>query len=350
MATESPSGDTMDFEGGLHGVEDAEIVLQSATTIVETCMEIARHENVLIVTDALSELVARSLFIAANRVSDRVLLVMMPTGKRHGDEPPIPVADLMRKQDVILAPTRYSLTHTRARIAASREGARIATMPGVTLEMFVKGGMTANFAEIREKIRSIYSKIRRQKRVRVTTKAGTDIEFLIDRSRWSKEDSGICHRPGMVTNLPAGKLFGMPKEGTMNGTIVIDGSFEASLLSEPLRLEVRNGMVTSIEGGSEADRIRDMYEEASSVLPSSQQPDVWTVAEFGFGLNPSARIIGNVLEDEKSLGSCYFSIGDNHALGGRVQCGIHVSGVMRNPTLVLGDNLTLIEDGDLKIS
>ena len=54
-------------------------------------------------------------------MTDRVLMMMMPPSHREGNEPPNPVADLMRRQDVVLMATKHSLTHTRARANASRE-------------------------------------------------------------------------------------------------------------------------------------------------------------------------------------------------------------------------------------
>ena len=73
--------------------------------------------------------------------------------------------------------------------------------------------------------------------------------------------------------------------------------------------------VTRIEGGDLSDLIRADYEAAASRLDERLKPWVWTVSEFGFGLNPHARLVGNVLEDEKCLGTCYIAIGDNTRLG-----------------------------------
>ncbi len=36
------------------------------------------------------------------------------------------------------------------------------------------------------------------------------------------------------------------------------------------------------------------------------------IAEIGLGTNPVAKIIGNVLEDEKVHGTCHVALGDNH--------------------------------------
>jgi leucyl aminopeptidase (aminopeptidase T) len=61
-------------------------------------------------------------------------------------------------------------------------------------------------------------------------------------------------------------------------------------------------------------------------------------------MNPQARLIGSVLEDEKRLGTAYFSIGDNTTLGGTAAVGIHVSGVMNSPSIWL-DETVLVEEG-----
>jgi leucyl aminopeptidase (aminopeptidase T) len=165
--------------------------------------------------------------------------------------------------------------------------------------------------------------------------------------RWELGDNGICNRPGQVTNLPAGKILGMPKEGTMEGTIVIDGTWDASLIENPITLKVEAGIVTKVSG-EDRDDVKALFVEASRKLKPQHQSNVWTVAEFGFGMNPRARLIGNVLEDEKVQGTCYFAIGDNTNLGGSALCGIHVTGVLSEPTVEIGE-LKLLNEGDMRI-
>ena len=43
---------------------------------------------------------------------------------------------------------KTSITHTRAKIEAAEAGARIATMPGITEEMFAMGAMTADYSRV----------------------------------------------------------------------------------------------------------------------------------------------------------------------------------------------------------
>ena len=83
------------------------------------------------------------MYEEASRVTDRILLVMMPPTQKTGKEPPLPVSDIMRKNRVIIIATKDSMTHTRARAAATREGARIVSMPGIGRISFESGGMTA---------------------------------------------------------------------------------------------------------------------------------------------------------------------------------------------------------------
>ena len=50
-----------------------------------------------------------------------------------------------------------------------------------------------------------------------------------------------------------------------------------------------------------------------------------TVAEFGFGMNPRAKISGKRLEDQVVRGAAYFGFGDNSALGGSASCLLYTS-------------------------
>jgi leucyl aminopeptidase (aminopeptidase T) len=321
-------------------IEEVAVQLKiSAQTVIKTCMDIRRGENVLIVCDPTTGDIGQALHEAANERSDRVLLIVMPKARHHGEEPPPPVANLMRQQQVVIAPTRYSLTHTRAIRQSLRGGARVATMPGMSNEMFSRGGMSADFSLIKQKISDLGSYFRRRRIVKVTSEQGTDVSFEVNWREWKLDDNGICNRPKMLTNLPAGKAFIMPREGTMNGTVVIDGSWESNLVDEPITFVIENGLVMDVKGGTIAATIRQEFGEAAKRLRTKDRENVWTMAEFGFGMNPQARLSGNVLEDEKRLGTCYFSVGDNTALGGNSSVGIHIPGVLKNASVWLDDTL-----------
>ena len=321
-----------------------EKMARSARTVIDTCMDVRRGENILIVCDPTTTEIGQAIHDAASLRSDRVLLVVMPKGRHHGDEPPSPVANLMRQQQVVIAPTRYSLTHTKAVRQALKDGSRVATMPGMTLEMFTEGGMSADFNIIKKNIGEMSNYLRRKRIINVKSESGTNVTFEVNWREWKLDDNGVSNRPRMLTNLPAGKIFTLPRESTMNGTIVSDGSWDSDLVDEPVVLQIESGLVVDVKGGTAAAQIRQTCVEAAKQRKSKDQENVWTIAEFGFGMNPNARTAGNVLEDEKRMGTAYFSIGDNTALGGSAAVCIQISGVLEKPSIWL-DEMLLFEEG-----
>jgi leucyl aminopeptidase (aminopeptidase T) len=323
----------------------SEAMLTAARSVVRTCMQIRPSEHVLVVTDPETSEVGRALYEATAEVTDRILLMMMPPSHKKGMEPPSPVADLMRQQDVVLLATKTSLTHTRARRNATRVNARIASMPGITTEILSKGGMTADYGAMKKEISGLNPLLRKRTSVVVRSPGGTDLSFRTG-ARWVLEDSGICNRPGQITNLPAGKVFVLPKEGTANGKVVIDGSWEGHRLEEPLTLLIEDGVVIGTSGGEESEEITRVMDEARSRVRSSLIERVGTIAEFGFGMNPRSHISGNQLEDQVVRGSAYIAIGDNSALGGTASVGFQLRGVMSKPSVELED-VDLVVDGKI---
>ena len=326
--------------------DDTESMLTSARSVIRTCLQIRPFEAVLIVTDPESSAIGRALYEAAAEVTDRTLMMMMPTSHKKGSEPPDYVAELMRKQDVVILATKSSLTHTKARINASRTGrTRIISMPGINENMFSFGGMTADYNALQKEIAGFASIFRRKRDVRVTSPGGTDIRFSIG-AKWRTDDNGICNRPGQVMNLPSGRVFVFPKEDTMNGTIVIDGSWEGNLIQEPIIMEVENGIVTNISESEISEKINSIFAEVSKPLNKSKAVLVKTVAEFGFGMNSRAKVVGNLLEDQVVRGAAHFVLGDNSAYGGKNNIGLQMRGVILKPTIELQD-IDLVKDGKI---
>ena len=326
--------------------EFVESMLTSARSIIRTCLQIRSFETTLIVTDPESSVIGRALYEASAEVTDRTLMMMMPTSHKKGSEPPDYVAELMRKQDVVILATKSSMTHTKARINASRTGrTRIISMPGISKLMFSTGGMTADYNALQKELSGLTSLFRRKRDVKVTSPAGTDITFSIG-AKWRTDDNGICNRPGQVMNLPSGRVFVFPKEETMNGKIVIDGSWEGEVIDEPIVMEIENGVVTDISESKFTEEINSTFDEISKSLNKNKAAIVKTVAEFGFGMNARAKVVGNLLEDQVVRGAAHFILGDNSAYGGRNNIGLQMRGVILKPTIELKD-VDLVKDGKI---
>src|SRR5204862_488637 len=60
------------------------------------------------------------------------------------------------------------------------------------------------------------------------------------------------------------------------------------------------------------------------------------LAELGIGTNEAATMTGNVLEDEKILGSVHVAFGASAGIGGTVSVPVHLDFVVLEPTLDIG--------------
>ena len=155
--------------------------------------------------------------------------------------------------------------------------------------------------------------------------------------------------PGKGGNLPAGEVFISPQLGASHGTIVFDGSItleETVVVKTPVRIEIEKGFVTKIDGGKEADRLNkyiDNAEEKPFEMMRNGELDEQKageysknarhIGEFGIGINPRAQIVGNVLEDEKVLGTVHFAIGSNYDHDASAL--IHSDGIVKKPTITV---------------
>ena len=138
-------------------------------------------------------------------------------------------------------------------------------------------------------------------------------------------------------------MFVLPKEGTATGRIVIDGSWEGKKLENSISILIEEGIITDVSGDEKAEAIWQQLEDTRSGLRPSKAAMVGNLAEFGFGMNPRAKIIGNPLEDLVSRGAIYLGFGNNMALGGTVNVPIHIRGVCRKATVALEDVDLLVE-------
>jgi leucyl aminopeptidase (aminopeptidase T) len=321
-----------------------------AKKVIEDCMGVSPGEKVLIISDTNKTQIGEALFNAAIKAKSEAMYMLMLPRSRPGEEPPESIAVLMKHVDVIVAPTTCSLTHTQARRESTKAGARVATMPNITDEMFTQGGLTADFQAVRHRIDRAYEKIKTATTAHIITKLGTDLKMNISGERWVK-DTGMLQEPGEYGNLPAGELFLAPEEGSANGILVVDGAMAGvSELDEPIRITIKDGSAAKIEGGQGASKLKEVLSTAGEKLATSGKDPklVFNIAELGIGMNDKAKVIGSPLEDEKVLGTVHVAVGDNSTFGGTVKAGVHLDGIILNPTLKLGE-VELIKNGELQV-
>lgn len=308
---------------------------EAALVAVRDCMGAKIGETVLVIADEGTMKVGKALYEAAKSLGLEALFLEMKPRTRNGEEPPKPVAEIMKHADIVLIPTSKSLSHTKARHAACDAGARVATLPGIT-EDCMKRTLSADYSKIAERARHYADILTKGKIARVKSPSGTDITMSIE-GRTAAPDTGINHRPGSFSNLPAGEAYIAPLEGTANGIIVVDGAMSGvGLASEPITMIVRNGIVAEFRGGEGARTLETLVQPLGEPARS--------IAELGIGTNDKAILTGKVLEDEKVMGTVHIAIGDNSHFGGKVQVPSHLDGIIKHATLIV-DGVMVMEDG-----
>jgi leucyl aminopeptidase (aminopeptidase T) len=311
---------------------------RAVKTVVRQCMGISPGEEVLVVCNPVTEEIGALMRIEAQGDGADATLAVISERDSAAAEPPRAVAAAMAAADVVLAPTIQSLSHTAARKAASEAGVRIGTLPGVTEEMLGRL-MTGDLEEIRRRGWAIVTAMNRGTEARITCRHGSDLRIGLE-GRMGIVDAGELGNKGAFGNLPCGEGFIAPLEGTTEGTLVVDGSIaEIGLLDTPVSLTVREGNLVEATG-DDGGRLMELL--------TAHGEDGTNVAELGIGTNEEAILTGNILEDEKILGTCHVAFGASAAIGGTVQVPVHLDCVVLEPTVEI-DGETIVSGGDLLV-
>jgi leucyl aminopeptidase (aminopeptidase T) len=298
---------------------------RAVATVIDQCLGVREGEEVVVVVDNATRAIGDALRdAAAQRGAEAVLTVMDPR-PRDGAEPPAAVAGALKEADVFIAPTSRSLSHTRARKAASEAGARGATLPGVTEDMLARL-MACDFPTLQRRSRALAELLSSAGQARFTCPRGSD--FMMDLTgRTGIPDDGDLSGPNAFGNLPCGEGFIAPLSG--------QGSFVASTLAsiglsteDPVLLTVQDGRLADASGPTGARFLETLH--AGGELGTN-------LAELGIGTNERATLTGNVLEDEKILGTVHVAFGASAGIGGTVSVPVHLDCVVLEPTLDIGD-------------
>lgn len=181
----------------------------------------------------------------------------------------------------------------------NRRKMRHGHMVNINRQMMLEG-MRADFHKVDALSAKVVDIVRNAKRVRATTKGGSD--FVADLNpgyRWVKT-SGLIS-PDKWGNLPGGEVFTTP--GNVEGTLVIDGVVGdflcekfGSLAEAPLTLRVKDNRL--IEVFSENKELESDFWAYTHTDENSDR-----VGEFAIGTNIELKqVIGHILQDEKFPG------------------------------------------------
>lgn len=309
---------------------------RAVRTVIRDCLGVGPGEEALVVCNPATEELGTRLRIEAQRAGADAMLAVISERDSHAAEPPATVAAAMLAADLVVAPTVQSLSHTAARKAATEAGARVASMPGVTGEMLARV-MGADMRKLKERGALVSELLSAGSEARITCPRGSDLRLGLE-GRTAINDAGVLSEPGAFGNLPCGEGFIAPVEGTGQGTLVIDGSIAGvGRVEAPVSLTVRDGHLTDATGAG-GSQLLDLLK--------AHGPDGTNVAELGIGTNEAAILTGEILEDEKILGSAHVAFGASAAIGGTVQVPVHLDCVVLEPTVEI-DAKPVVRSGEL---
>ena len=358
--------------------------MPAARIVYSQVLDLKPGERVLIVTNPAEEVMAisRALYDAALSTGAEPLLIVQPIKTQLDYADPAVLAAIESGPDVVISmsaekmgkdpkglknPYRHQdreYDHIFDYLLNGRKVLRAIWSPGITRDMFSRT-VAIDYGRLKRESDALTDWFNRAAGMRIRCAGGTDLTIGLN-GRYGVPDDGNFSGPGTGGNLPTGEAFASPELGVSRGGIVFRGSISLNkgdiLIDEPIHVRVEGGFVTAVEGGREASALRETIalgeakaeELAAEGVLTEKLGEVYrqnarNIGEIGIGLNPAARVVGNMLEDEKAYSTCHLAVGANYADDAPAL--IHCDGLVLDPTISFflpdGEEVPIMEEGTL---
>lgn len=294
-------------------------------------------DNCLLIFDDTTVSLAKGFIEVAKQLEFRLTAIKTPVGNMHGAEPSIETHIAMGKHSLIFALTKYSLAHTKARLESACQGARFLSLPMYDRAMLSDPCLMIDYRKQRRVVEDITNAFSKGNSLHITTAAGTDI-FLDINGRSGNCCPGYVNAPSELGSPPDIESNISPQEDMSRGVVIIDGSVtcpEIGLLTAPIQLDIENGRIVNITSDNH------YYVSFLEQLLGPKSSKRRVLAECGVGLNPLARLTGNMLTDEGAYGCLHFGFGSNSTVGGENTVDFHLDFVFKDATLVVDNNMII---------
>jgi aminopeptidase len=319
--------------------------LNYAQAIVEGCLKAKSGEKAAIFTDRSRLDIADELAGYLGKSGTEVTILMMPESLRPLSEiTDIQASALISANIVIYVLATESSTMDLSPEVAFRDclyrrplqhKGRVCMMPGFTRDM--RDAVSIDYNRLRQRGAAL-KRIISGGDIQITTKIGTDVSFSLG-NRKLEIDDGDISKPGSFGNIPAGEIYTAPIEETVSGRIVVDGSISGiGMINKPFVIHLKHGLIDKMEPVDAHDEVFQRFLKVCKY----DTPASMTLGEFGIGLNPGARIVGNILMDEKVEGTVHFAFGDSYGLG-KTSSKFHTDLLLREPTVVVDQEIIMKE-------
>ncbi|MFC2029315.1 aminopeptidase [Chloroflexota bacterium] len=306
--------------------------------------QVKPDENLLIVADTWTNMeIAEACLIAGiNAKANAQLLIIPKTSLVETREYNASTAGAIQGADVVVALCGGMFPRNLATRKACEGGTRVASTRTTGIEDFlIEGILDVDYdlmVRICEKICALFEST---EICRVTSPLGTDLSFRL-KGRTAPVGDGIASVPGELDFFPGVDASIAPIEESVHGTMIVDGSVVPDgLVRSPITCHLEEGVITAIESGPSADAWR-------TNLESTGEPRAFHLAHFTLGLNPRARLCGNMMQDERVMGAVTFGFGHQDPIYGGLAgpAKVHIDAVLASPSVYL-DGLLLCENNQL---
>ena len=318
--------------------------LPALKNLIEICADLKPHESVLIVSDYNTENIGSILYNLVEKISTSTEHIIIPPFTIHGEEPPIEVGDKMENYNVIFGLTKMSMAHTNARFIASKKGAKYLSLPDYNLDLLQSKALLANFKSLTKRSLLLKEILDKAKKITLTTKKGSHLELNIE-NRIANAAPGWCYQEGVIASPPDAETNIAVIENKSNGVVIVDGSIpcvEIGLLGADQKLVFENGCLVGVEG-TKGDILKQIFNQCID------NEKARIIGEFGIGLNPFARLTGNMLEDEGTIGTVHIGLGSNSTIGGNNSVPFHLDFVIKKATVRVDDSI-IINNGEILVA
>jgi len=388
---------------------------------VIACFALKKGENLIIITDSgADQLMIRALWEAGREtVGDDCRVIVAPKTEHAAQEFGENVGERIKTADAVLLLTSLSRSHSKEsadlmhpesnldeleailnslkltdrflnikekyslkEIAEKKDKrkiteesgfasrARLISITNTSREILTEGAALEDPEEMSRRIDKFAEIMKGIEKVRITSENGTELEVDLKVPSLYKENSYI-DKPGKLSNFPMGEFAGAVDLNGTSGVYVVDGAVGMiGRVDEPIRIHIKNGIATKIEGGKAAKKLEEILNKAEVEYkeknPSDKKTSAFRLAEFAFGMNSKAfRYDENgekispptSLEGEKGLGTIHIALGKNSLFNVSKDdpdfndIPIHIDCVAMHTTIkgikYSGEETLLIENGEM---
>jgi aminopeptidase len=314
-------------------------------------IRISTDDKILALYDVHSRGIAEAFIQAAQSLNCETTSYLIDENERPITEIPPDLVKLLAEKTIVLNILKALPEEIAFRIKwlfriEENKRIRCAHMPGITEAMMTEGPMNVNYKEMLSTAFSLIKALSNSRHLHITTKAGTDLTLRIN-NRIFTHDVNV--EPGGMCNLPCGEIYCAPQETEADGVVVFDASIgDIGMLKSPLTVHLNRGKIIRFE--SDDQTLVNRITELSSV-----DAEAMIIGELGIGINPGARITGNMLEDEKAIHTAHIAFGNNEDFpgGGENRSKIHRDFLFFRPTIEVfyrdQSSRILIEQGEFQL-